>query len=286
MPFGYEKFRLKNGISPNTVVHEVQLIEHLLASVSRYHNGPIEPHEIRPSDIQRFFKEQRDKGLKDNTINRKLVFVRKWFDYMWQIGKIPVDFMPKFKLPEKLDLTPSEIDLDYKELLGRQEEILQSDKLALYAKILFLLYMRGLRVRDMTAIDISRVEDFGYKLRLTVDKKDGYTRPLDFMGSEIPIIQKGIDLAHERGTPFLLASKVKDNYTEFQMGSLSDYTDALAELLGRPIRSGDIRFAYVRHLYAEEGKNVEEIQEALGITLESAARILKEALTRVRPKKK
>ncbi|WP_088007005.1 tyrosine-type recombinase/integrase [Indiicoccus explosivorum] len=283
MPYGYEKFRLKNGISPNTVVHEVQLIEHLLDAVSRYHNGPVEPHEIRPSDIQRFFKEQRDKGLKDSTINRKLVFIRKWFDYMWQIGKIPVDFMPKFKLPEKLDLTPADIHLDYSELLNRQEDVLKSEKLALNAKILFLLYMRGLRVRDMTAIDVSRVQNFGHKLRLQVDKKDGYTRPLDFMGSEIPIIQKGIALAYDRGTPFLLASKVKDQYTEFQMGSLSDYTEALSEFLGLPVRSGDFRFAFVRHLYAEEGKNVEEIQETLGITLESAARILKEALTRVKP---
>lgn len=31
MPYGYEKYRLDNGISPNTVVHEVQLIQALFA---------------------------------------------------------------------------------------------------------------------------------------------------------------------------------------------------------------------------------------------------------------
>lgn len=282
MPYGYEKYRLKNGISPNTVVHEVQLIRSLFAFLRKTYKKTVEPHEIRPSDIQKFLQEQHETGIKDSTLNRKLIYIRQWFDYMWQIGRIPVDFMPKFKLNQKLDLTPADIEIDYQMLLEKKDSLLASDKLTLNAKILFIFYMRGLRLRDMAAIEVDDFENRGDKLTLLLEKKDGYACQLEFSGSEIPVLQEGIERAVFRNTPYLLSSKVKDGYSMFKMGSLSDYTDALSEFLGVPVRSGDIRFAYVYHLYSVEHKNLEEIQETLGVSLDSASRMLKEALTRLK----
>lgn len=282
MPYGYEKYRLKNGISPNTVVHEVQLIRALFAFLRKTYKKTVEPHEIRPSDIQKFLQEQHETGIKDSTLNRKLIYIRQWFDYMWQIGRIPVDFMPKFKLNQKLDLTPADIEVNYKELLEKKDSVLAADKLTLNAKLLFIFYMRGLRLRDMAAIEVDDIEKDGDALVLLLEKKDGYAIRLAFSGSEIAIIQEGIERAVFRDTPYLLSSKVKEGYSTFKMGSLSDYTDALSEFLGVPVRSGDIRFAYVYHLYAVERKNLEEIQETLGVSLDSASRMLKEALTRLK----
>lgn len=282
MPYGYEKYRLKNGISPNTVVHEVQLIRALFAFLRKTYKKTVEPHEIRPSDIQKFLQEQHETGIKDSTLNRKLIYIRQWFDYMWQIGRIPVDFMPKFKLNQKLDLTPADIEVNYKELLEKKDSVLAAEKLTLNAKLLFIFYMRGLRLRDMAAIEVDDIEQQGESLVLLLEKKDGYAMRLEFGGSEVAIIQEGIDRAVFRDTPYLLSSKVKEGYSMFKMGSLSDYTDALSEFLGVPVRSGDIRFAYVYHLYAVERKNLEEIQETLGVSLDSASRMLKEALTRLK----
>lgn len=282
MPYGYEQYRLQNGISPNTVVHEVQLIRSLFAFLTRHYNKSIEPHEIRPADIQVFLQEQRDTGIKDSTLNRKIIFIRQWFDYMWRIGRIPIDFMPKFKFSEKLDLTPSDIHLDYGKLLAKKEAVLETDQLSLNAKILYILYLRGLRLRDMASIDINFFEEKGHKLTLSFEKKDGYMSRIDFTGKEITILLEGIERAIFRGTPFLLSSKVNNEYTMFQMGSLSDYTEALASFVGIPMRSGDIRFAYVHYLYSEEQKNLEEIQEILGVSLDSASRILKDSLQRLK----
>lgn len=282
MPYGYEKYRLQNGISPNTVIHEVQLIHSLFAFLARHYNKRIEPHEIRPSDIQSFLQEQRATGIKDSTLNRKIIFIRQWFDYMWRIGRIPVDFMPKFKFSEKLDLTPPDIHLDYQILLDKKEAVLETDQLSLNAKILFILYLRGLRLRDMASIDINDFEDKGHKLSLSFEKKDGYMSRINFTGKEITILLEGIERAVFRGTPYLLSSKVDNEYTFFQMGSLSDYTEALSAFIGLPMRSGDIRFAYVHYLYSEEQKNLEEIQEILGVSLDSASRILKDSLQRLK----
>lgn len=282
MPYGYEKYRLQNGISPNTVVHEVQLIHSLFAFLARQYKKRIEPHEIRPSDIQNFLQEQRATGIKDSTLNRKIIFIRQWFDYMWRIGRIPVDFMPKFKFSEKLDLTPPDIHLDYRVLLDKKEAVLETEQLSLNAKLLYILYLRGLRLRDMASIDINDFEDKGHKLTLSFEKKDGFMSRIDFTGKEISILLEGIERAVFRGTPYLLSSKVDNEYTFFQMGSLSDYTEALSAFIGLPMRSGDIRFAYVHYLYSEEQKNLEEIQEILGVSLDSASRILKDSLQRLK----
>ncbi len=282
MPYGYEKYRLKNGISPNTVIHEVQLIRALFAYLKKTYKKTVEPHEIRPSDIQKFLQEQHETGIKDSTLNRKLIHIRQWFDYMWQIGKIPVDFMPKFKLTQKLDLTPADIHINYEDLLAKKDAVLESNQLSLNAKILFLLYMRGLRLRDMAAIEIDDFADHKDAIALTFEKKDGYACQMEFTDKEIPVLREAMERAVFRNTPYLLSSKHKDGYSMFKMGSLSDYTEALTDFVGTPIRSGDIRFAYVHYLYAVEHKNLEEIQEILGVSLDSASRMLKESLTRLK----
>ncbi|ANU12995.1 hypothetical protein B481_3357 [Planococcus halocryophilus Or1] len=282
MPYGYEKFRLDNGISPNTVVHEVQLIRSLFAFLRHTYKRPVEPHDIRPSDIQQFLMDQHMAGIKDSTLNRKLIYIRRWFDYMWQIGRIPNDFMPKFKFSKKLDLTPADIHLNYEDLLKKKDAVLEADRLSLNAKILYILYLRGLRLRDMVAIDVDNFDDRDGKLVLSVDKKDGYQCRMEFTDKEIPVMLDAIERAVFRGTPYLLSSKVKNEYTMFQMGSLSDYTEALSSFVGMPMRSGDIRFAYVHYLYSVEHKNLEEIQETLGVSLDSASRILKDSLVRLK----
>lgn len=282
MPYGYEEYRLKNGISPNTVVHEVQLIRSLFAYLQKVYKKKIEPHEIRPIDIQNFLKEQHASGIKDSTVNRKLIYIRKWFDYMWRIGRIPVDFMPKFKFTEKLDLTPADITVDYEALLAKKEALLETSKLTLNAKILFIFYMRGLRLRDMVAITADDFVEEESALALEVEKKDGYVSHLEFSGTEQKVLQEGLERAASRNTPYLLASKKDDGYTVFKMGSLSDYTESLSDFLGTPIRSGDIRFAYVHYLYAAKHKNLEEIQEIMGVSLDSASRMLKDSLTRLK----
>ncbi|TWT09204.1 site-specific integrase [Planomicrobium sp. CPCC 101079] len=285
MPYGYEKYRLDKGISPNTVVHEVQLIRALFAYLRKTYKKQVEPHEIRPSDIQKFLLQQQETGIKDSTLNRKLSYIRQWFDYMWRIGRVPVDFMPKFQFSEKLDLTPADIHLDYEALLAKKPAVLETDELSLTAKILFLLYMRGLRLRDMIAIEVDNFEDHGDKLTLLVEKKDGFTCHLEFTGQEVPVLRDGINRAIFRTTPYLLSSKVKNDYTVFQLGSLSDYTEALSAFVGVPMRSGNIRFAYVHYLYSVERKNLEDIQRILGVSLDSASRILKESLTRLKAPK-
>ena len=75
MPYGYENHRLKNYISPNSIVNEVSLIRSFLKFVEDYYDKSVAPHEIRPIDVRNFLDNERRKPIKDSTVNRKLIYI-------------------------------------------------------------------------------------------------------------------------------------------------------------------------------------------------------------------
>lgn len=283
MPYGYEEYRLSKGISPNTTYTEVRLIQSLLAFVNHKYKRKVEPREIKPGDIREFLLEQKKElGLKDSTIKRKMTTIRNWYDYLWRINKIEHDFMVKFTLPTKLNLKNSDIQVDYELLLSKRNEILTSSKILLYAKMLFILYMRGFRVRDIVVITLDYIEDHGDSIVFSVPKKNGCTQRAIFTDEEIPVILSCIERAIFRGTPYLMSSKVDNEYVPLQIGSFKDYLNSLKEHLGFPFRSEEVRLAYVHYLYTVKHKKVEELQDFLGMKLLSVSQTLKESLERVK----
>lgn len=282
MPYGYEKYRLDNGISPNTVTIEIHLINSLLAYIDAVYEKSVEPHEIKPIDIRDFLLEQKEEGLKDATILRKLGTIRSWFDYMWQINKIPNDFMPKFKLPEKLEVNKEEIHVDYSYLLSKKAKILNSPHIRLYGKMLYILYMRGFRVRDIVKITLDQIEDHEEMMTITLVKSNGYIQKATFTDIEIRIFLECIEKAVFRGTPYLLSSKVNDEYVPLQLGSFKGYILSLKEELNMPFRSEQIRLAYAHYLHIHEHKTIEELVEILGMSETSISMTLKEAIERVK----
>ncbi|TYS60684.1 recombinase XerC [Bacillus infantis] len=283
MPYGYEEYRLSKGISPNTTKIEAQLIRSLLAYINQYYKRSVEPFEIRPIDIKNFLQHQKEEGnLKDATILRKLGTIKNWFDYMWQINKIPHDFMPKLKLQTDTKPGREDIELDYSYLLHKKPDVLRSDKILLYAKMLYILYLRGFRLRDVVNITLDQIEDKGESMIFRVNKKNGLVQTATFSGIEVPIILSCMERAIFRGTPYLLSSKVNKEYVPLQFGSLKDFISSLKEELGTSFRSEHVRFAYVHYLYTHEKKSIEQLQEILGTSLNSIAVTLKEALERIK----
>ncbi|EAR66163.1 hypothetical protein B14911_10527 [Bacillus sp. NRRL B-14911] len=282
MPYGYEEYRLSKGISPNTTYVEVRLIKSLLAFVNHKYKRSVEPREILPRDIKEFLLEQKAQGLKDSTILRKIGTIANWYDYMWKIGKIEIDFMTKFSFPEKLERNVEVINLNYKYLLTKKNEILDSTSLLLYAKMLYILYLRGFRVRDIVRIQLVHIEDKGDSIILQIPKNNGCTQKAVFSDKEIPIILECIERSIFRGTEYLLSSKKGNKYVPLQLGSLKDYLNSIKEIIGFSFRSEQVRLAYAHYLYTYENKRVEDLQEILGMPISSASITLKEALERVK----
>lgn len=283
MPYGYKEYRLKNGLSEKTVLPEVQMLRSMLVYINAIYKRDIEPHEIRPSDIRNYLDNQRNLGIQDSTVNRKLIFIRNFFNYLWEQNKITIDFMPKFKYADQLNLQSKNILVDYQSILNKREGFLKSSRFPITAKITFILYLRGIRIRDLLEVKVSDFTDHGDEMVLSFVTYKGLTATNTFSEKEeISVILEAIERAIFRGVPYILSSKVKGVFTQFQPASMSDYIELIADYLGHPFRSEEIRFAYVKHLYTVEKLTIEEIQERMGITFETTTRILKEALERVK----
>lgn len=283
MPYGYENFRIDKGISEKTVVHEVRLIRSLLTFINMKYKKTVEPHEIRPIDIKDFLDSERKKGLQDTTINRKLIFIRVFFDYLWKTEKISIDFMPKLDYSKKLNLeTSNKISVNYLNLLNKRPDFLQDSKIQLHVKLLFIFFIRGIRMRDLVAIEIDDFEDNGNEIYLHLQRTKDEELLIHFDDPyEVSTLLMGIERALFSNSLYILYSKIDKEYVPLRIGSLKDYLTALKKYFGIPIRSEELRFAYVHYLYRYEGKNIEEIQEIMGTSLATTTNLLKEALERL-----
>lgn len=283
MPYGYEQYRLKKGKSPNTVLHEVKLVRSLLGFINQKYKKTVEPYNIQSIDIKEFLDKERASGIKDSTVNKKLGYIKQWFHYMWEIGEIKNDFMPKFKYSDKLNLETEKILVDYEYLLTKKTEFLRDPNHTLNAKILYIFYMKGMRVRDILQLKIEHFNDCIDHLTLKYHTQSGYPLEITFNeDDELASILAAIERSVFRGVEFILSSK-DDNgqYTMFKIGSLSYYIDILSNYTGMPFRSEQVRYAYVHYLYTHKQYNIREIQSIMGISLNTTTRILKESLERV-----
>jgi|GEM_PF-1766139 len=280
----YEEYRISRGISPETIKYEVKLINDFFNYVDKIYNKNVIEYEIKPDDIKGFLMKGKERGLKDETIAKMIYQLRQWFHFLWDTNKIGVDYMTKLKFPKKLHISKPKIDINYEYLLSKKGEILSS-RLSTYSKMIYLLYMRGLRVRDISSLTIDQLKDEENIITLTLDKDNGFVQETVFKGEELPIVRTCISRAKERKVPFLLSSKVAtvpNKYKPINFGSIKDMVAAISNVVGSPFRSEHIRLAYVHYLYKKEGKMIEEIANILGISLSSASRMIKESLERVK----
>lgn len=282
MPYGYEKYRLRNGISPNTTIHEVSLIRSLLRFINKKYDKFVEPHEIRPIDIKEFLDQERKSGLKDSTIKRKIGQIKSWFNYMWEIEKIKVDFMPKLKYGDKLDTTPSKITIHYEELLKIKKALYNESQISPISKQFFLLFMRGIRIRDITEIQIDDFVDEGDIIKLHIETHGGQHLLLEFDDEdEIKVILTGIENAIFRNTPYFISSKINNEYTQFSQGTMKNVLEALSAFTGYPIRSEEMRQVYIHYLYRVKKLSMEEIAELIGVSMVSISHIINKSLERM-----
>lgn len=284
MPYGYKEYRESKNISPNTTVHEVQTINSLIAFVNSKYKKHVAPHEIRPIDIEEFLNSEREKNLQDSTVHRKLRSIKRWYEYLWEIGKVPVDFMPKFKYADNLDTKSNKlITLNYEELLSKKPNFLKASNVMIVTKLFFIFYMKGIRLRDIIKIDVENIIDAGDDMRVVIEKQnDNQLFELTFTEpEEIGVLLSGIERALFRNTNYLFSSKATSGYDIFRLGSMKDYQAEMNEYFGKPIRTEELRYAYVHYLFKVKHHTVEEITEILGISLANTVSLLKESLERM-----
>lgn len=276
MPFGFEQYRLKQNIKPTTLKYEIIGIKQLLAYLNTTYKKDIEPSEIKPADIRSYIDIQLEKN-QVSTVNRKIGHIKNWFDFLWKTGQISYDFM------EKIDFIKEDkiktIGVNYKYLLNKRQEI-SAANIPITAKLLYILYLKGLRPRDIYEITIDDFQDQGDTFILNIETIGGCEARIVFSDrTEVGILLSGIERAIFRNVNYLLSSKDKNGYySKFNQDSNSNYIEHIVSITKCPFSSGPIRHAYIKYLFTEEKKSVEEISKIVGTTISNIGLVLKKPI--------
>lgn len=267
--------RLK-GISEKTLELEEAYIFLFLSFVEGQYGKTVQLHEIRPSDVTRFLDEQSENNS-DHTIIRKISVLRNWFDYLWRMNKIPIDYMAKFKYHRVLDPGKPKIDFSYQQLLEGKEKVLRSD-ISLNAKVVFLLIMRGIRVRDIRSFTLDWMgEEEGVTTLIFIGGMEREFHVTFTEPEEITVLSDAKIQAIFRGVPYLVSTKIvgEGAYTQFTENAMHTALSRLQEVLGLPVTAEKVRKSYLTYLINDKGYTIDDLVHHLGFRWETAAGVKK-----------
>ncbi len=273
MLYGYEKYRLNAGISPGTLVTEMEFLKSFLRYVNIRNNKQLEPYELRPADVRAFLDQEKEKGLKATTIKRKLSHIRQYFHYLWKIGKVPVDFMPKFEY--QLVIEKPVAQLMYVEFMQEKKKVLQHPTLMLNAKLYFLFAMLGFRMKEIERIRSRHFRDLGDRVEMNfVTSQDVFWRLVFEDPTEVALLVQAMERAVFREHDYLVASDKKHG-SDYVRNNMKDIYSNLTALLPKPFKTEEVRIAYIYDLYKVQEKSFDEMVGLLGITPSSLTSALK-----------
>jgi hypothetical protein len=271
--YGYEEYRLKNGISPGTLVTEVELLKTFVQFVNARNQRNLEPYEIRPADVRAFLDQEKLKGLKASTLKRKLSQIRQYFHYLWKQGKVPVDFMPKFEYELTVDKIPA--TLMYKDFAEVKTKVLQHPRLMLNDRLYFLFAMSGFRMKEMERLRSSHFRDMGDRIEMNyVTSLDVFWHLVFEEPAEIGVLSQALERAVFREHDYLIASDKKYG-AEFLRNNMKDIYGRLNGVLPKHFKTDEVRLAYIYDLYKVQGKSFDEMVDLLGVLPESLTYTLK-----------
>lgn len=278
MLYGYEEYRLREGISPGTLVTEVELVKSFVRYVNLRNGKQLEPYEIKPLDVRAFLDQEKAKGLKSTTVKRKLSHIRQYFHFLWKVGKVPVDFMPKFEY--ELVVEKPTAKLMYAEFAGEKDKVLQHPTLALNAKLYYLFAMAGFRMREIERIRSSHFRDLGNRVEMNfVTSQDVFWKLVFQERSEVAVLVQGMERSLFREHDYLISSDKKYG-PDYVRSNMKEIYQGLSGLLPKPFKTEEVRMAYIYDLYKVQEKSFDEMVALLGITPESLTLALRRVFER------
>lgn len=275
----YAKYRKENNIKDSTIKYEIEQLESFLSYISKFSDRKLEPFEIKPLHVKSYLDHQKyEKQLKDNSIRRKLSLIRQFFHFLWEVGKVPNDFMPKvtyeYNIPEKVGST------NYQELLFKKDKILSDTRLLLNDKLYFLLTLKGIKLQDIEHLTTLNVEDAGNKIIVQFENYQGYmVKHYFYLNSEISVFLQALERSTFREHDFLVASTNR-NELNYLRHNLKEISKRLHDAIQAPFRGEEIRLSYIHYLYTVEDKKIADMATILGVSISSLTNTLKVALER------
>lgn len=249
----------ERNVSPHTLSAYRSDLAQLLVFVYREKGESISAGEIDYILLRRYLAGL-SKNTKKSSIGRKLAAIRSFFRFLLRRGLIEKNPAELIATPKKEQKLPFHLDIDQVTTLMEAPE--DHEKYALRDRaILELLYSSGLRVSELTGLNISELDLFGGVVR--VNGKGGKERIVPVGSFAVEALQsylEGRDTSDFNGALFLNTRGGRINRR-----SVARVIDRYAMQIAafKQISPHTLRHTFATHLL-EGGADLRAIQDMLG----------------------
>ena len=247
--------RVEQGVSPHTLRAYAKDLSELSDFLKK------KPKEIDNLDIRSLLASLHHKKLKKSSISRKLATIRSFFKYLHREGyvkKNPAKLVSSPKVPKTL---PKFLSIDEVFLL-METPVGETFKPARDKAIMELLYSSGLRVSELTSLDIS---DLDIKEALIRVKGKGRKERIVPIGSKaMEAIQNYLPerISLRKKSPALFLNNRGGRLTQRSVRRILVQYSRMISLKGN-LSPHTLRHTFATHLL-HEGADLRSIQELLG----------------------
>ena len=186
--------RLERGLAENTILSYGRDLKKFFALLKKV------PEEVEEGDVRQFMRVELSSGVSHRTLARSLSALKSFYKYRIYIGQTLVSPLALIEQPELWKTLPETLSFDEVDrLLGLPD--LTSPRGVRDKTLLEILYATGMRVSELTAITLSKINrEMGF---LRVFGKGGKERLIPY-GEEA---SRWIDLYVDKFRPILLGKK-------------------------------------------------------------------------------
>ncbi|MGJ7921178.1 tyrosine-type recombinase/integrase [Neobacillus sp. LXY-4] len=146
MPYGFIQHIEARGYRIETVKSYQKVLNQFFSFLQSTYANNKEPFQISPSDIKAYLELQHQKKKSISTINKELAILKTFFNYLWEIEKVPID--PAVKLKRYKVKDNQNIDTPYDQILDILDKTLKNTHYSSLRKAIFVLAAKGLKTAD------------------------------------------------------------------------------------------------------------------------------------------
>ncbi|MEM5014005.1 site-specific integrase [Niallia taxi] len=279
MPYGFIKHLENKGYSRETLISYEKVIGQFFSYLTILYPENKEPFQISSKDIKDYMVTQKEKEKSPSTINKELTIIKSFFNYLWEIDKVPVD--PAVKIKSLKIKKRVEVKTFYEELTNKLKPILSHKEYPMVRKVIFSLALKGLKYSDFLFkkedVLISHLDD---QVEITLKHKTILLKE-----NEASIFIEFYNQSLFNSSDFVFTSKIytkreDDNQEEFgpiQLMTILNHLKVISSdfNFGENLNLTIFRKSLAHYMYTKEKESLQTIARRLGIEENTASSYLK-----------
>jgi len=220
--------------------------------------------DVSRDDVLQYMLSERERGMKDTTISRRLVSIRLFFSYLAKNNIIPNNITDIMDFPKIAHVLPDFLTLD--EVDNLLNSVSGKDIYSLRDKAIFeIIYSTGLRVSELTNLKTENI--LSEELCIRCIGKGGKERIIPYGETARGILQVYMDKARpklqtEASKSFIFLTRTGRPMSRQRIWQLIKKYAIAADIKKR-ISPHTLRHSFASHLLSKGG-DLRVIQELLG----------------------